>query len=537
MEVTAGAQEAFDVIYRFDNCQLDTAAQELRRGGVVQPVEPQVFALLAFLVENRDRMVSRDDILDAIWQGRIVSDAALSSRIKAARQAVGDDGRAQRLIRTVHKRGFRFVGMVETGDAQAKAGRASPGYAAREAVLPEAELFTATAVQLPSEPSVAILPFQTIGEPSGVLAEGLAHDLITRLGRARWLFVIARGSAFRFRGADRDPAGVAATLGVRYVAHGAVQTAGRRVRVHAALTDRTSGAEIWSEQYDRSRDDLFAVQTEISDSIAASVESQIEFSERGRSLLKPPENLDAWEAYHRGCWHMFKFRPEHYEMAERYFLRSIELDRSSPRPRSGLSFVHWQRAFLEISKDRAGEIARARELAEEALSLDPRDPQGYHALGRAYLLAGDVPAAEGELQKAVDLNPSFALGHYSLAFSLYLAGLMEEGLESVGRAERLSPYDPMRFAMFAIKAMQFVSMGATDEATDLAVRAVKESNAHFHILAIAAHVFAQAGRPADSAEYLRRLHAIRPGYDAETYLRAFPLFRSEDVEVARRVFS
>lgn len=524
------------MIYRFDDCELDTAAQELRRGGDVQPVEPQVFALLAFLVENRDRLVSRDDILDAIWHGRIVSDSALSSRIKAVRQAVGDDGQAQRLIRTVHKRGFRFVGTVETGEAPAEAG-AVAAQPVSEAVPPEAELFSAATIQLPSEPSVAILPFQTIGEPGGVLAEGLAHDLITRLGRARWLFVIARGSAFRFRGAGQNPAGVAATLGVRYVAHGAVQTAGRRVRVHAALTDRTSGAEIWSEQYDRSRDDLFAVQTEISDSIAASVESQIEFSERGRSLLKPSENLDAWEAYHRGCWHMFKFRPEHYEMAERYFLRSIELDRTSPRPLSGLSFVHWQRAFLEISEDRAGEIARARELAEEALSLDPRDPQGYHALGRAYLLAGDVQAAEGELQKAVDLNPSFALGHYSLAFSLYLAGLTEEGLESVGRAERLSPYDPMRFAMFAVKAMQLVSMGAADEAADLVRRAVKESNAHFHILAIAAHVFAQAGQPDEAAEYLRRLYAIRPGYDAETYLRAFPLFRSEDVEAARRVFS
>jgi TolB-like protein len=523
------------VIYRFDDCELDTTAQELRRGGVVQPVEPQVFALLAFLVENRDRLVSRDDILDAIWRGRIVSDSALSSRIKAARQAVGDDGQAQRLIRTVHKRGFRFVGEVETGEAAQSEAKMAAEAAPQVSPL-EAELFSASPISLPSEPSVAILPFQTIGEPGGVLAEGLAHDLITRLGRARWLFVIARGSAFRFRGTEQNPAAVAGTLGVRYVAHGAVQSMGKRVRVHAALTDRTTGGEIWSEQYDRSRDDLFAVQTEISDSIAGSVETQIESTERGRSLLKPSESLDAWEAYHRGCWHMFKFRPEHYEMAEQFFHRSIELDHSSPRPLSGLSFVHWQRAFLEISKDRAGEVARARELAEEALSLDPRDPQSYHALGRAYLLAGDVQAAEVELQKAVDLNPSFALGHYSLSFSLYLAGLTEEGLESVGRAERLSPYDPMRFAMLAIKAMELVGMGEADEATGLVERAVKESNAHFHILAIAAHVLAQAGKPEKSAEYLRRLHAIRPDYGADTYLRAFPLFRNEDVEVVQRLF-
>ncbi len=170
---------------------------------------------------------------------------------------------------------------------------------------------------------------------------------------------------------------------MRYIAHGAVQSAGRQIRVHAALTDAEKGAEVWSEQFDRVRDDLFAVQTEISDAIAGAVETQIEFLERGRSLLKASENLDAWEAYHRGCWHMFRFRPEHYEEAERYFLRSIELDPTSPRPLSGLSFVHWQRAFLEISQDRAGEISRARELAEQAIGLDPRDPQGYNALGRA----------------------------------------------------------------------------------------------------------------------------------------------------------
>jgi tetratricopeptide (TPR) repeat protein len=294
---------------------------------------------------------------------------------------------------------------------------------------------------------------------------------------------------------------------------------------------------VWSEQFDRMRDDLFAVQNEIADAIAGEVETQIEFIERGRSLLKPSENLDAWEAYHRGCWHMYKFRPEHYEEAERYFLRSIELERTSPRPYSGLSFVHWQRAFLEIGKDRAGEIARATELAEQSIALDPRDPQGYHALGRARHLSGDTEAAERELQKAVDLNPSFALGHYSLAFALYFAGLNEESQRAVVRAQRLSPYDPMRFAMMSIKAMSLVSSGAAEEAASLMTQAVEESNAHYHILAIAANVFAAAGKADLAADYLSRLRAIRPGYDLDTYLRAFPIFRAEDIRTAQLLFA
>jgi TolB-like protein len=522
------------MIYRFGTFELDIAAQELRDGATSLSVEPQVFALLVHLIENRDRVVSRDDIIGSVWHGRIVSEAALSSRIKAARQAIGDDGQAQRLIRTIHKRGFRFVGAVErieTGSAADVPVSVAELPPPASAASPVPELILPTT----SQPSIAILPFQTIGEP-GLLAEGLAHDLITRLGRTRWLFVIARGSAFRFMGSDEAPAVIAAKLGVRYIAHGAVQTEGRKIRVHAALTDTASGAEVWSERFDRMRDDLFAVQSEMSDAIAGAVETQIEHIERGRSLLKPSENLDAWEAYHRGCWHMYKFRPEHYQEAERFFLRSIELEPASPRPLSGLSFVHWQRAFLEISPDRAGEVARAVDLAEQAIALDRRDPQGYNALGRALLLSGDIEGAERELQRAVDLNPSFAIGQYSLGFTLNFAGLTEESQEAVTRAQRLSPFDPMRFAMMALKSMNLVRLGAEGEAAELVSQAVEESNAHFHILAIAAVVFDAAGKPAQSADYLARLRAIRPGYDYAAYVRAFPLYGAEDIASARRVF-
>lgn len=523
------------MLYRFEIFEVDTAAQELRRGGSVQPVEPQVFALLVYLLESRDRVVSRDDILAAVWNGRIVSDAALSSRVKAARQAIGDDGKTQRLIRTVHKRGFRFVGDATASDTSVQSAPAAVAHA-EQPVPTEGRLLLHDPLVVPtSQPSIAILPFQTIGEP-GVMAEGLAHDLITRLGRTRWLFVIARGSAFRFIGSAESPAAIAGRLGVRYIAHGVVQSEGRRIRVHAALTDSSNGAEVWSEQFDRVRDDLFAIQTDIADAIAGAVETHIESIERGRSLLKPSENLDAWEAYHRGCWHMYQFRPEHYEEAERFFLRSIELEPASPRPFSGLSFVHWQRAFLEISKDRAGEIARAKEFAEQAVALDPRDPQGYHALGRALHLSGEREASEQELQKAVDLNPSFALGHYSLSFALYFGGLFDEAQVAVTRAQRLSPYDPMRFAMLAMKAMNLVGLGAYEEAADLIAKAVEESNAHYHILGIAAFVFDAAEKPAQSQAYLARLRAIRPEYSSETYLRAFPLFRAEDISRTKRVF-
>src|SRR6185503_12496797 len=211
------------MLYRFDRFELDVGAQELRHGEAVLAVEPQVFALLVYLVENRDRVVSRDDILEAVWHGRIVSEAALSSRVKAVRQIIGDDGKAQRLIRTIHKRGFRFVGGVDVIDPEPPATAPVLATTSAEGAAPDRPSSETASRRLSgSEPSIVILPFQTIGEPS-VLAEGLAQDLITRLGRTRWLFVIARGSAFRFLGTQESPADVAQKLGVRYVVTGSVQ--------------------------------------------------------------------------------------------------------------------------------------------------------------------------------------------------------------------------------------------------------------------------------------------------------------------------
>lgn len=518
------------MIHRFGTFELDEAAQELRRDGAAVAVEPQVFALMALLVRNSGRLVGKDEIVEAIWQGRAISDAALSSRIKAARQALGDTGKDQRHILTVRKRGFRFVAPLE---------QPVSGATAMPCAAPDPHPESIRPPELPAEPSVVVLPFRTLGDPNerAVLAQGLTHDLITRLGRARWLFVIARGTAFHFAEVEHDPLDAAARLGVRYIVQGAVQAAAPRIRVHATLIDAVTRSEIWSEHYDRGLDDLFSIQSDISDAIAGAVEAQIEHAERGRSRLKPSESLDAWEAYHRGCWHMYRFRAEHYEEAERFFLRSIELDPTSPRPFAGLSFVHWQRAFLELRPDRQGEIVQARELAEQAIALDPRDPQGYHALGRAYHIGGDLAGAERELQAAVDLNPSFALGHYSLAFSLFFSGLTEESLNAVGRAQRLSPFDPMGFAMSAIKAMDLARFGEFDEATRLADLAARQSNAHYHILAVGAHIHHLAGNSAGAAAYLGQLRALRPDYSADTYLRAFPMFRRADIESARLIFS
>ena len=189
------------MIYRFGNFELDVAKVELRANGEARPIEPQVFGLLALLVENRERLVSRDEIIEKVWDGRVVSDSAVASRVKSARQALGDDGKAQRYIRTIHGQGFRFV-------ADVRAERLDPvAYSALVTQLEGGNLAHATIqpVDHLSRPSIAVLPFDLIGDagPYAAIADALPYELITELSRLRWLFVTARGSSFRLRSPSR----------------------------------------------------------------------------------------------------------------------------------------------------------------------------------------------------------------------------------------------------------------------------------------------------------------------------------------------
>lgn len=531
------------MIYIVEKSVIDTETFEIKRDGTRIPVEPQVFDLLLLLIENRDRMVTRDEIVERVWRGRIVSEAAISSRIKAARRAIGDDGKAQAMIRTIHRRGIRFVGDVQTLEAGAGNGLASSTVLEPAAPLPlvRTEISPAPGpivgdnrldqvgdiggidLSLPKRPSLVVLPFQVLSGDGDqrLTADGLALDIMTGLARTRWLFVISRGTAFKFRGAPQDPQVIASQLGVRYVLQGNIQFHGKRLRIHAALTDAVVGREVWADHFDRSVDDIFLVQDEISSIIVGTVESEIEQSERQRALLTPPASLDAWSAYHRGAWHMFQFTTEGYEEAERFFKRAAELDPGASRVFAGLSFVHWQRAFLEIGKDRHAEIDQATELARHAMMLDPRDPQGHWALGRAFLLRQEFDLAIEEIEQSVALNPNFAIGHYSVAFARALATQNGRSDESVRIARRLSPYDLMSFAMLATQAMNATLLGRFEDGADLADRAARQGNAHYHILGIAAFSNALAGRTEVAKRYLARLATIHPGYRVSDYLRAF----------------
>jgi len=528
------------MIYAVGSYLIDKDRFEIRQGGKNVAVEPQVFDLLLLLIENRERVVTKDEIVEKIWKGRCISDSAISSRIKSTRSAVGDDGKLQTLIRTVNRRGFRFVGEVTVAPPQAKPPTLSD-MAPQRVTPPGAELEDSGIgidLSLPEQPSIAVLPFHIVSgdEDSQIISDGVSLDIMTRLARTRWLFVISRGTAFRFRGPSHEARIVSRKLGVRYVLQGSADFTGRRIRVRAALVDAVANCEAWAGKFDCELDDVFRIQEEIANEIVSAVETEIEQSERRRALMANPSNLDAWSAYHRGAWHMYQFTPAGYEEAGRMLRLAANLDPNSARAFAGLSFVHWQRAFLKIGNDREGEIQQAFDYAHHTLLLDPREPQGYWALGRACLLRQDVDQAIEEIGRSIELNPNFAIGHYSLALARLMKSENSESESSVRQARRLSPYDLMSFAMLAVQGVGATLLGRTDEGANLSDRAVRQPNSHYHILAMAAFCNAAAGRDEISKMYLSRLRQAHPGYRIADYFCAFPYRQPDAVQQIRSAF-
>jgi TolB-like protein len=272
-----------EVQFVFGDQALDVDRRELRRGTGAVAVEPQVFDLLVYLLENRDRVVSKDDLIASVWGGRIVSDSTLTSRINAARKAVGDSGGEQRLIRTIPRKGLRFVGEVRTEEH----GPAPPAEQPQSPLLP-----------LPDRPAIAVLPFTNMsGEPEQeYFSDGISEDIITALSKLRWFFVIARNSSFIYKGKSVHLKQIAADLGVRYVLEGSVRKGGDRVRITAQLNDVATGSHLWAERYDRDLADVFAVQDEITEAIVAAIEPQLYAAENSARNARPPT---AWTP---GTW-------------------------------------------------------------------------------------------------------------------------------------------------------------------------------------------------------------------------------------------
>jgi TolB-like protein len=465
METRVGTEAGVDL--RFAQFEIDLKRHEVRRSGEPVAVEPQVFDVLVHLVRHRDRIVSKDELIEAVWHGRAISEGALSSRISAARRAIGDTGEAQNLIRTLHKRGFRFVGDVTADAPPTVPSEGARPAASREGPDRPAPVVPAPLLALPDRPSIAVLPFDNMSDDGEqeYFADGLTEDIITALSRLSWCFVIARNSSFAYKDQSPDVRRVAAELGVRYVLEGSVRKAGGRVRVTGQLIDGTTGTHLWADKYDRELSDVFAIQDDITNRVVGSVGAEILMAEASRVKRKPPQSLDAWDFVIQALPNIWRMSTADQLRAQELLQHAIDRD---PDYAHAHALLGWSNLIM-FNLDSGAPIGtfteRASAAGARALALDDQEPWANLVVGLAHARRRRPELAIAHLTRAISLEPNFALGRAGLGYALAVGGQPERGLESVEQAERLSPRDPC-MALYAptVRYMALFALARYEEA-------------------------------------------------------------------------
>lgn len=485
--------------FGFDHYALDTRLRELRRDGDLVAMQPQVFDLLVHLLKHRDHVVSRDDLIALVWDGRIVSDSTLDSRINAARNAIGDSGKEQRLIRTIPRKGLRFIGAV---DEQVNGFHlaAAPAEIVAERAPPP--------LSLPDRPAIVVLPFNNMSgdQDQEYFSDGISEDIITALSKLRWFFVIARNSSFTYKGKAVHIKQVAAELGVRYVVEGSVRKSGDRVRITAQLNDTATGSHIWAEHYDRELVDVFAVQDEITDAIVTAIEPQIYAAENFRSRRKPPNSMDAWDLVMRALSHHWRVTRTDSAAAQTLLAQAIEIDPNYGHALALFATNHMFGVHLGWA-DIATAATAAERAALAAVAADGEDAWAHTALGSVYFSTRRLDNALAEFELALQLNPNFSLaqGYYALALSY--SGRWQDAYAATQRAIRQSPRDPSSAIYYGVAAYaQFVGKNYC-EAIALAREATRQRGdltGAYRVLTVAAGMDGQIDVAKAALEELRR---------------------------------
>ncbi len=509
----------------FGDCVLDPDRRELFRGTDVVATGPQVFDLLLYLIENRERVVSRDSLLDAVWKGRIVSESTLASHINAARKAIGDSGQEQRLIRTVSRKGFRFVGEV----SEAPKSDASDTPAAG-AVTPEGD--AAAVLALPDKPSIAVLPFLNLsGDPAqDYFIDGVVEDIVSALSRIRWMFVIARNSSFTYKGRPVDVTQVGRELGVRYVLEGSMRKAANRVRITGQLIDATSGAHIWAERFEGTLDDIFELQDQISASVVGAIARQLEMAEIERAKRKPTGSLDAYDYYLRGRANLNLGTREAMDEGLPLFIKAIELDPDYAAAHAMAAWCLFWRKINGWMVDRPRETAEGTRLARRAVELGKDDAvaltRGGHALAH---FVGDLDMSIALLDRALALDPNLAAAWFLGGFLRTERGDPDGAIDYFARAMRFSPLDPEMFRMQAGMALAHLFAKRFDAAVSWAEKAHRELPSFLMVVAIIAASHALAGRLDEARQTTGRLRQLDPAFRISSLSDWLPIRRAEDL--------
>jgi TolB-like protein/Tfp pilus assembly protein PilF len=497
-----------DVQFLFGDYALDIGRRELTRGSELIPVGPQVFDLLVYLVQNRTRVVSKNDLLEAVWRGRIVSESTLTSHINAVRKAVGDSGERQRLIRTVARKGFRFVSEVREVQTSSDRGPAKLTLPTRSD-----ETSHVPALALPDKPSIAVLPFQNMSGDAeqDYFADGMVEDIITALSRMSSLLVIARNSSFTYKGRTVDVKQVGRELGVRYVLEGGVRKAANRVRITGQLIDAATGMHLWADRFEGSLEDIFDLQDQVTANVVGAIAPKLEQAEIERAKRKPTENLDAYDYYLRAMASLYQWTRESNNEALRLLYKVIELDPSFASAYGVAAWCYVWRKTQSWVTDSAQEAAEATRLAQRAVELGKDDAIALSAGGYALAhIAGDLDGGAAFIERALVLNPNLAGTWLNSGWVRVWLGESEVAIEHLARAMRLSPRDPILFRMQGAIASAHFFAGRYDEASSWAEKALRENPNLQQALRVAAASHAFAGRLDGARKAIARMRQLDP---------------------------
>jgi TolB-like protein len=514
-------QEGSEVPYLFEDYCLDADRRELKRGSELVPVGPKVFDLLLFLVQNREQVVTRDHLLEAVWEGRIVSESTLTSHINAVRKAIGDTGREQRLIRTVSRKGIRFVGKIEEQELPAN-GSVTDSSTASERLGP--------ILTLPDSPSIAVLPFRNLSGDveQDYFADGVVEDIITALSRIRWLFVIARNSSFTYKGRTVDEKQVGRELGVRYVVEGSVRQSESRIRITGQLVDASAGTHLWADRFEGRLDDIFELQDQIAASIVGAIASQLERAEIERARRKPTGSLSAYDTYLRAMPHLHRGTREAIDEALPLFYKAIQIDPEFASAHAMAAWCHFWRKINGWMTDREQDIAEGARLARLAVELGKDDAvaltRGGHALAH---LAGEIDGGIALIDKALVLNPNLAAAWFLGGFLRTLSGDPDAAIEFFTRAMRFSPLDPEMFRMQAGMALSHLLAGRFDMAASWAEQSFRQSPTFSAVVAIIAASHALAGRTEQAQTAIEHLRKLDPTFRISSLSGWIPIRRPE----------
>jgi len=507
-------------MYQFEGYTLDTNRCLLRSSDREIELRPKSFEVLRYLVENADRLITKEELIKAIWPDVVVTDDSLTQCVSEARQAIGDS--SQIIIKTVPRRGYRFTSLVSPmAPDTARSGASVKSAAAAHEEPP-----------LAHRPSIAVLPFDNLsGDPQqDYFSDGIVEEIITALTRTSWLLVIARNSSFTYKGRAVDVKQVGRELGVHYVLEGSLRKSANRVRITCQLIDASNGMHIWADRYDGLLEDIFDLQDQVTANLVSAIARQLQRAAIERARRKPTENLSSYDYFLRGMASFHQWNAEASNDALGHFNKAIQLDPEFATAYGMAAWCYVWRIVYGWMLDPRQEYADAVRLARRAIELGPDEAVALGCGGWVLAYVGrELDAGATFVDRARDLNPSHAPTWYFGGWISVFAGDPEAAIPQFAHVMRLSPRDPLTFHTLNGIAWSHFFAGRYDEALSWAERALRENPGCKPALRISAASQALQGKMEDARLTIGRMSQVDPEFRVRDLTKVAPFRRPEDL--------